>query len=109
MARVRAGQCKRNGAAYACGIEARNALQSLLGTGKLSCEKVDRDRYGRTVARCSVDGKDLGAAMVRAGWAVDFEHYSHGAYAREEREARLAKRGLWAGEFEPPSLWRRNH
>jgi endonuclease YncB( thermonuclease family) len=66
-------ECKRNGAAYACGIEARNALQSLLRIGELSCEKVDRDRYGRTVARCTVDGKDLGAAMVRSGWAVDFQ------------------------------------
>ena len=102
-------RCERNGAAYACGIEARNALQSLLRTGELSCEKVDRDRYGRPVARCTVDGADLGAAMVRAGWAVDFEHYSHGAHAREEREARQAKRGLWVGEFELPSLWRRDH
>ena len=51
----------------------------------------DKDPYGRTVARCSVAGADLGAAMVSLGWAVDFRRYSEGAYAGEEAQARAAK------------------
>lgn len=102
-------QCERNGAVYACGEEARAALSRLVVNGQISCKTLDRDRYGRALARCSVNGEDLGAAMVGAGWAIDFERYSRGAYAVEEREARLAKRGLWAGEFDLASLWRRNH
>ena len=68
------------------------------------------DRYGRTVARCSVDGRDLGAEMVRLGWAVDFPRYSKGFYREQERDARNARRGVWAdGEFLPPGTWRRQH
>ena len=101
--------CKRHGATYACGENARDTLAGLLTGGEVSCEPVDRDRYGRLIARCSVQGRDLGAEMVRRGWAVDFRRYSRGAYAREEDQARAARRGLWAGEFVPPAEWRRKH
>jgi endonuclease YncB( thermonuclease family) len=47
--------------------------------------------------------------MVRSGWAVDFRRYSKGAYADEEAQARAARRGLWAGEFEVPAQWRKTH
>ncbi len=101
--------CTRSRTAYPCGIEARDALEHLLSAGGLSCERLYQDRYGRTVARCAVAGADLGAAMVRLGWAVDFERYSKGAYADEEVQARAARRGLWAGEFEVPAQWRKRH
>ncbi len=39
--------------------------------------------------------------MVRAGWAI-----SYGDYRSEERKARRAKAGLWAGEFVEPADWR---
>lgn len=51
-------------------------------------------------------GVDLGEAMVRAGWAVEYRTFSHGAYAAAEAQAKAAKRGLWAGTFEPPSAYR---
>jgi endonuclease YncB( thermonuclease family) len=94
---------------YPCGIAAREALKELLSAGSLRCEAIDHDRYRRTVVRCWVDGRDLGAEVVRLGWAVDFPRYSHGFYGAEEQEARGAKRGLWAGEFVSPSEWRRSH
>jgi hypothetical protein len=50
----------------------------------------------------------VGEHLVRAGWAIDYREYSRGAYAAPEREARAAKRGLWAGRFEEPAAWRRN-
>lgn len=95
--------CKRDGN----GEAARAALENLLHSGDPACEPVEGDRYGRTVARCAVNGRDLGAEMVRRGWAVDYKRYSGGAYADEERDAREAARGLWAGEFEIPALWRK--
>ena len=104
-----AQQCRRGGAAYPCGIEARDAPERLLDSGAPSCERLYEDRYGRTVARCSVAGIDLGAEMVRQGWALDFERYSKGAYAAEEAQASAGRRGLWAGEFEVPAQWRRSH
>lgn len=59
------------------------------------------DRYKRIVAICRIGKLDLGAEMVRAGWALAFVRYSSD-YVAQESAARLAKRGLWAGTFQPP-------
>ncbi len=68
---------------------------------------VTHDHYARDVATCLADERDLGEAMVRAGQARDYVRHSRGRYAAAEREARAAKRGLWAGQFEEPEAWRR--
>jgi endonuclease YncB( thermonuclease family) len=102
-------ECVLRGIPYSCGLKAKNALTGLLWGKAPRCEEVHTDRYGRTVARCSVDGKDLGGEMVRLGWALDFRRYSNGFYAELEADARGHRRGLWAGEFERPSAWRKEH
>jgi endonuclease YncB( thermonuclease family) len=94
------------GKAYACGDVARDQLVGLIGRRAVRCEVRDRDPYGRAVAQCLAGSTDLGEAMVRAGWAVDYVQFSRGAYASAEVEARRARRGLWAGRFETPSTWR---
>lgn len=91
---------------YACGDAARDRLVGLIGGRVVRCEVRDRDPYGRAVARCAAGSTDLGEAMVRAGWAIDYVQFSRGAYASAEAEARRARRGLWAGHFEAPSTWR---
>jgi endonuclease YncB( thermonuclease family) len=68
---------------------------------------VERDRYRRTVARCTAGGLDLAAEMVRQGHALDFARYSGGFYAAAQAEARIGKRGMWAGDFLPPWEWQR--
>lgn len=40
--------------------------------------------------------------MVRQGWATADRHTRFG-YASEEGDARLARRGIWAGRSQPPS------
>ena len=62
-----------------------------------------------TVATCTINDRDLGDAMVRRGYAVDFQRYSHGKYQDAEREAKEAQRGIWAGYFLRPDLWRREY
>jgi endonuclease YncB( thermonuclease family) len=52
---------------------------------------------------------DLGEAMVRGGHAFDYARHSRGRYAAAEREAREARRGLWAGSFERPENWRQRN
>ena len=42
--------------------------------------------------------------MIRGGFAV-----AYGAYEADEREARDARRGIWASDFETPSAWRAKH
>jgi endonuclease YncB( thermonuclease family) len=99
--------CQRGGRPWECGDDATAALKALLDGKPLTCTEVDRDRYGRTVATCMVGGQDIGAAMVRQGWALDYERYSGGAYADEQIEAEEAERGLWSGLFMAPWEWRR--
>ena len=104
--------CERDGKLYDCGASAQAALLELVAGRDLWCAVRDRDRYGRTVATCRVggpDGPDLGASLVRAGWAVDYRRYSKGRYARDEASARRAGLGLWEGRFTSPETCRREH
>jgi len=101
-------QCRdANGQDYACGREAARILTALIGGRPVACTLVAHDQYTRDVATCIASGRDLGEAMVRAGYARDYARHSRGRYAAPEREAREAKRGLWAGEFENPGEWRK--
>jgi endonuclease YncB( thermonuclease family) len=97
------------GRPYACGRAASRALAALIAGRPVSCNAVDHDRYGRDVAICMVDGRDLGEVMVRAGHALDYAQHSRGRYAAAQRDARDAKRGMWAGSFEDPAVWRRKN
>ena len=98
--------CERDGAAYACGQAAKRFLEEMIGGQPVACRARDKDRYGRTVATCTVGTADINAAMVRAGWAVAYRQYST-SYVPLEEEARRSRAGIWAGTFEPPSAWRR--
>ena len=99
--------CTRDGRPWPCGDAARAELRRLVGSATIVCRKEDVDSYGRIVARCSNGSTDLAAAMARAGMVIAYRRYSND-YVDEEREAKAAKRGIWAGEFTPPEQWRRN-
>jgi endonuclease YncB( thermonuclease family) len=90
---------------YPCGRDAKAALGRIIRGASVSCQGKDRDRYGRTVATCTVAGRDIGREMVREDWAVAFIRYSR-AYVDDESAARAAGAGLWSGEFETPAEWR---
>jgi endonuclease YncB( thermonuclease family) len=53
-----------------------------------------------------LSGVDLAEVLVARGLALAYRRYSK-SYVAEERAAKLAKRGAWAGEFDPPWKWRR--
>lgn len=94
------------GTGWSCGQSAKEALSAVVAKGGLRCVTLGRDRFGWTLARCSTKDGDVGAAMVAAGWAVS----DGNAYAAQEQAAREGGRGIWAGTFEAPSVWReRNH
>ncbi|MEJ5019174.1 thermonuclease family protein [Ochrobactrum vermis] len=97
-------QCIRAELPYDCGKEARNILRGRIGKSPIRCEKEGRDQYNRDLARCHLGETDLNRWMVEQGWAV-----SYGDYRREERDARSNRRGIWAGQFEQPSLWRKEN
>jgi len=97
--------CEANGGTYRCGDAARRELARLVEGAVVTCRIVGEDRYRRSLARCEAGGEDIGAALVRRGFAVAYGK----TYAREESEARRARAGLWAGRFQPPSEWRKEH
>lgn len=97
-------KCQRAGRHVPCGREAVEALRRMIAGREVSCRERDRDRYGRMVAVCHASGVDLGAAMVKEGLAT-----AYGSYEADEREARDARRGLWALDFERPAAWRERH
>ena len=54
---------------YAVGYQARDALQAFLKRGPVMIERMGLDKYGRTLARVSVNGEDAGAYLVGLGLA----------------------------------------
>ena len=87
------------------GEAARRALAGLVSAGEPSCERVTTDRYGRTVAVCRVNGKDIGGEMVRRGLAWAYTRYSL-QYVPEEILARLEGVGVHAQTCTLPADWR---
>ncbi len=101
MRRRREQNCRIGADSWPCGQRAAAALQSLIGGRPVACEPHYKDRYGRDVATCRVDGTDLGAWLVAHGWALAYRHYGT-QYVADENEARSAGIGVWQGTFVPP-------
>ena len=92
---------REDGKEWPCGRQARAFMEDLLSGTRIACAPEGEDKFGRILARCSAAGKDVAAAMVEAGLAID-----GGGYAREQAAARAARRGLWDGRFVDPRTWR---
>jgi endonuclease YncB( thermonuclease family) len=90
--------------AWPCGTAARDAIKRLLPTtGPITCRSEGKDRFDRALSRCTLaDGRDLAALLVTGGWAVSTTE----DYLLEEDRARVAKIGIWQGDFLTPTEWR---
>lgn len=95
-----------SGKDWACGAVAQASLNMLLVNETVRCREQDRDPYGRIVAQCFVGEQDVGAWMVREGWAMAYRQYSW-RYIPHELKARLDRTGVWVGSLVPPWEWRR--
>jgi endonuclease YncB( thermonuclease family) len=94
-----------NGQKWACGVASREALVAFTSNRLWTCHVNGHDRYGRSLASCSINGQDVDQWMVRSGWALAFVKYSN-QYVAEEAKARNERAGLWAGAFIAPWDWR---
>lgn len=54
---------------YQAGYASRDALIAFLVRGRVMVQRTGTDRYGRTLAQVSVNGKDAGAYLVGQGLA----------------------------------------
>jgi endonuclease YncB( thermonuclease family) len=96
-----------DGAVFACGQSARDALQGFIAARPVTCREFRADKYRRALARCSVGGADLAAWMVSRGWAMAYAGRDGDPWRATEGTARDTRAGLWAGGFERPEDWRR--
>ncbi|TNC71654.1 thermonuclease family protein [Rubellimicrobium roseum] len=96
-----------SGVPWDCGAWATTEAQARWDGQAAVCEVRDTDRYGRSVARCVVEGVDLGAVLVAEGMAVAYRDYSLD-YVPQEDLARAGQMGLWRGEFQRPADYRRD-
>jgi endonuclease YncB( thermonuclease family) len=93
------------------GPESRQALHAQLHQQEVSLLGQGHDSYGRIVAQVLWNGQDMGRWLVAQGHAWSYRRGKEaGPYALEEREARKARRGLFAqGRPELPAAFRHRH
>ncbi len=96
--------CERRSRAWACGARATETLARLVGGRDVTCYERDRDAFGRVQAVCYAAGRELNAAMVRAGMALAYRDRPTD-YGTVEIQAQRAGRGLWSGAFTMPWDW----
>ena len=91
------------------GKESTAHLKSLIGGRVVRVEYAGTDQYGRILGIIFFGETDINLQMVRDGCAWHYSHFDKTpAYAAAEREARAAKRGLWAeGNPVNPHQWRK--
>lgn len=93
-------------AAWDCGTWVSDQVRARFEGQKLRCEEVVQDLYGRSVARCTLHGKDMGRVLVQEGLALAYRKYSM-AYDLDEKGAVVAGRGLHAHLMAAPEDYRR--
>lgn len=71
----------------------------------MSCDQKDIDQYGRIVAVCTANGRDLAQVMVRMGLAVALPEFTDD-YVEWQDLARERGLGIWSSEFQLPSEFR---
>ncbi|HQT14852.1 MAG: hypothetical protein B7Y08_18700 [Rhodospirillales bacterium 24-66-33] len=90
---------------WPAGRLATTHLQSLIVGRNVTCERRDTDRYGRIVAVCRAGGTDLGATMVRDGYAWAFVKYT-GDYVGQEAQAKGGRIGVHGHDCALAWEWR---
>ena len=91
------------------GTAATRAARHLVGGESVRAHVEEIGRYGRAVASLEVQGSDLGALLIRRGLGWWYREYAprETEYARLQRQARNAGRGLWSqANPVPPWTWR---
>ncbi len=95
----------QHGYVFKQGKRVKHSLIRAIGGKRVEVKVEGYDRYERVVGNVMCDGKDVGEWLVLNGYAVAAfgDQYKH-----IEREARLARRGLWGhAKTHHPAAWRR--
>lgn len=93
------------GDGWPAGTVATAYLAEMMLGKRVVCEAKTQDRYGRTVAICRADDRDLGAEMVSVGMAWAFTRYSND-YIGQEARAKAGRLGVHGHDCTPAWEWR---
>lgn len=99
--------CLRDAKPWKCGEAARNALRQHVQGKTVTCEAVSAPDGSNQGANCSFDGENLNLLLVREGWAMDLPAQGSADYAAAQKEAKKARRGVWASDKDNPEEVRR--
>lgn len=90
----------------AFGTKARQFIADLVFNKAVSIQPIQRDRYGRLVAKVYVDNRDVGLTMIEYGYAWWYQQYAKKAtdYKQAQAKARRQQLGLWA-DANPVAPW----
>lgn len=98
--------CTANsGGDWPCGEFVRDVLRDSYQGQIATCQEVDTDRYGRMVAKCFINGRDVGEDIVLSGYAEAYRQFSWD-YDLAEKTAQIAGVGLWSSDMQTPSAFR---
>ena len=100
----------------AFGQRSREFLASLVAAQQVEVETEKTDKYGRSVGKVLLQGRDVNLAVVAAGLAWHYKEYESEQcpadrllYSNAEQEARDLRKGLWVDPApEAPWDWRHN-
>lgn len=95
-----------NGKEWNCGKVARMTLYQIILGKKVICKIRGMDFYNRKIGICYADGMDINEYMIKEGMAISYDKYSK-IYKSAEEFARQNKKGIWAGNFKKPEMFRK--
>lgn len=95
-------KCKSaSGKTWPCGKKATLHLKKLVDGKQVECLGNQIDDFGRLIAKCNLQGMDLGNHMVEVGLAWAFRKFSK-SYIVTENEAQQKLIGVWQAKTQTP-------
>ncbi|WP_411233212.1 thermonuclease family protein [Marivita sp. S0852] len=94
------------GADWTCGAWVTQQVTALFDGKQARCRTKDTDRYGRAVAKCQVNGRDMGDVLVAQGLAFAYRRYGLD-YDLQEKRAATNARGLHGSHVQSPAAFRK--
>jgi len=86
---------------WPAGRLAKERLIELIGDKEVTCVSDKKDRYGRHLSTCYVDGVDLNEIMVKEGWGFVSPRYEQ-TYIEIQIQAKEQNIGVWKHNCEYP-------
>lgn len=100
--------CGPKESSWPCGDDAMKALDALVKGREVACTDVTRISDFTVSAHCTIDGQDVGSAMLEQGLAVN-RAGAGTAYDEAQAAAQAQGAGIWGGPFMDPEAWRKVH